>query len=109
MPDFRKYLFDILQSIKALDVHLNGINSFDLYCSNLTVQRAVERELEVIGEAMNQLIAIWPDVPISDTKKIIAMRNRIIHGYDSVDNSIVWNVIIKNIPILRQEVLKLMQ
>ena len=96
MPDRRKYLFDIKRSIEALDIHLEGIDSFSKYSSSITVQRAVERELEIIGEAMNRLTAVQPDIPISETKKIIATRNRIIHGYDTVDNSIVWNVLKNN-------------
>lgn len=109
MTDRRKYLFDILQSIEAIDVHLSGIDTFDKYSANITVQRAVERELEIIGEAMNRLTEAQPDMPISDTRKIIATRNRIIHGYDSVDNSIVWNVVRKNIPVLRKEIFDLLK
>jgi uncharacterized protein with HEPN domain len=100
----KKYLYDISKSIGFLSIHLKNIDTIELFSQNITVKRSVERELEIIGEAMNSLIAICPDIKISDSRKIIAMRNRIIHGYDSVDDVVIWNTIIRNIPVLKAEI-----
>jgi uncharacterized protein with HEPN domain len=100
----KKYLYDIKDSIGSIYIHLNGIDDFDRFTQNLTIKRAIERELEIIGEAMNLLLIADPSIRISDSRKIIAMRNRIIHGYDSVDDTVIWNVIISNLSILKSEV-----
>ncbi|MBI5970842.1 MAG: DUF86 domain-containing protein [Deltaproteobacteria bacterium] len=105
----KKYLYDIEKSIDSVALHLRGINDFNQFSRNLTVKRAVEREFEIIGEAINQLKAVEPEIKIPDTRKIIAMRNRIIHGYDSVDDTIIWNVVIKDMPVLKCEIEKLMR
>jgi uncharacterized protein with HEPN domain len=66
--------------------------------------RAVERELEIIGEAINRILKTEPQFPIPESKKIIALRNRVIHGYDSVDNVLVWAVVINHLPALKSKV-----
>jgi uncharacterized protein with HEPN domain len=105
----KKYLYDISKSIGFLSIHLKNIETIDLFSQNITVKRSVERELEIIGEAMNSLVSLCPDIEITDSRKIIAMRNRIIHGYDSVDDVVIWNTIVRNIPILKAEIEKLLK
>jgi uncharacterized protein with HEPN domain len=105
----KKYLFDIKKSIESVHLHLQGIQDFERFSQNLTVKRAVERELEIIGEAMNRLLSLEANILISDTRKIVAMRNRIIHGYDSVDDTAVWNVIVRSLPVLKSEIEKLLE
>ena len=68
------------------------------------LRRAVERELEIIGEALNRIDRINPALEISSKKKIISMRNRVIHGYDKIDDEIVWGTIVRYLPILKNEV-----
>lgn len=68
------------------------------------LRRAVEREFEIIGEAMNQLIKLDPNIKISSTKQIISMRNRVIHGYDKIDDEIIWGTIIRHLPTLKSEI-----
>lgn len=63
-----------------------------------------EREFEIIGEAMNKLEGLDPSIRISSKKQIISMRNRVIHGYDKIDDEIIWGVIIKHLPLLKSEV-----
>ena len=58
---------------------------------------------------MTHLLSVGPEIKIADAKKIIAMRNRIIHGYDSVDDAVVWNVVIKSLPVLKGDVAKLLE
>ncbi|NPV01643.1 MAG: DUF86 domain-containing protein [Brevinematales bacterium] len=104
-----KYLFDIQSSIQTLKIHLSSIADFTAFERNITVKRAVERELEIIGEAVKRIIDTDNAINITDSRKIIALRNRIIHGYDSVDDAVIWNVIVNNIPLLQKEVENLIE
>ena len=68
------------------------------------LRRAVEREFEIIGEAMNRIGKIDSEIPISSKKQIISMRNRVIHGYDKIDDEIVWGTIVRHLPKLKEEI-----
>ncbi len=102
--EVRKYLLDISEAIIHIDQHLGGTRNFHLFEQNLTIQRAVERELEIIGEAMSRLLKLPDPVMISQAHQIVNLRNRIIHACDAVDKTTLWGVIMKNIPILANEV-----
>ncbi len=86
---------------------LTDIDFFQ-YQKNKMVRRAVERELEIIGEAMNALLKIDKNIKISSAKRIIGMRNRVIHGYDKIDDGVVWGTIKKHLPILKNEIKELL-
>lgn len=86
----RKYLFDILESVQSIEDFINDVDFFQ-YQKNKMVRRAVERELEIIGEAMTALLKIENEIEISSAKRIIGMRNRVIHGYDKIDDGVIWN------------------
>ena len=103
----RKYLFDILESLDSIDNYLDGVDFFQ-YQKNKMVRRAVERELEIIGEAMNMLLKLDKEVEISSTKRIIGMRNRVIHGYDKIDDGVIWGTLKKHLSLLNKEVKKLL-
>lgn len=100
----RKYLYDILESIKSIDSYLSSRRIFEEYLKNKMLRRAIEREFEIIGEAMTKLNQIDPDIPISSKMQIIGMRNRVIHSYDRVDHDIVWGTIIRHLPVLQSEI-----
>jgi uncharacterized protein with HEPN domain len=68
------------------------------------LRRAVEREFEIIGEAMNRIEKIDSTINISSKKQIINLRNRVIHGYDKIDNDIIWGTIVRHLPNLKQEI-----
>ncbi len=68
------------------------------------LRRAVEREYEIIGEALTRIIKIAPEIRISSKRQIIGMRNRVIHGYDKIDDEIVWGITIKHLPVLKIEI-----
>ena len=72
------------------------------------LRRAIEREFEIIGEAMNRISKVDPDISISSSRQIISMRNRVIHGYDAVDDEIVWGTIQRHLPLLRSEIQELL-
>lgn len=73
---------------------------FFAYEQNKLLRRAVERELEIIGEAANHLLYIDPDIQIENGRRIVDLRNFVIHGYDKVDNAIIWGVVSKDLPNL---------
>ena len=95
---------DIVQAIHDIDIHLDGKRVFEEFARNITKRRAVERELEIIGEAVSNLLKLDADIPISSARKIVNLRNRVIHAYDDVDETIIWKVIVKDIPVLLEEV-----
>ncbi|NOX86254.1 MAG: DUF86 domain-containing protein [Chlorobi bacterium] len=104
----KKYLSDILSAIELIEGFMVGINSFSEYIQDFKTQSAVERQLGIIGEAVNKYVKISPDEPIRNTGKIIAFRNRLIHTYDSIDNTIVWAIVKRHLQPLKNEVILLL-
>ena len=107
--EIKKYLFDINEAILSIESYLGEKRNFNAYMENKMLRRAVEREFEIIGEAMNRLDKLAPNIPISAKSQIISMRNRIIHGYDKIDDGIVWGTIVRHLPILKQETAELLE
>ncbi len=99
-----KYLFDIDKSINSIDFHLAHKRDYKLYIGNITIQRAVERELEIIGEAINKLLKLDITIKISYARLIIDLRNKIIHSYDNINNDVIWKIIMKDLPVLKDEI-----
>ena len=85
----RKYLSDIQIAIELIESFTKDIDSFEAYTTDLKTQSAVERQLGIIGEAVNKFRQECPDEILNNTDQIVGFRNRIIHAYDSIDNSIV--------------------
>ncbi len=75
-----------------------------MYQTNITIRRAVERELEIIGEAMSRILKTDNTVSITNARRIVDLRNRVIYAYDAVDDVLVWSVVIKNLPVLKTEI-----
>jgi len=103
----RKYLFDIKESIDSIGEYLDNKYDFNLYLENKLLRRGVERELGIIGEAITKLLKIDSKINISNSRRIVDLRNWVIHGYDKVDDVIVWGIITRDIPILKNEIEKL--
>ncbi len=102
--DIKKYLYDVKESIQSIENYLGERRDFKIYMRDKMLRRAVERELEIIGEAINRIDKIDPEISISSKKRIINMRNRVIHGYDKIDDGIVWGTIIRHLPVLKTEI-----
>ena len=102
-----KYLHDINESINSIYSYLGDKRDFSSYQSNKLLRRGIERELEIIGEATNRILKIDSEVEISDARRIVDLRNWIIHGYDNVDDVIIWGIISKDVPRLKEQVEKL--
>jgi len=100
-----KWLYDIKLAIEEIESYFIDIpKDFNNYSSNLILKRAVERDLEIIGEAVNRILKQNPGFPIENAKKIIGLRNQIIHAYDNISDENIWAIIQKYIPKLKKEV-----
>jgi uncharacterized protein with HEPN domain len=101
----RKLLFDILDSGRSIQAWCEDAD-YEEYETNRQLRRAVEREFEIIGEALNHLAQSDAETALSITHlaRIVGFRNRIIHGYDTIDNATVWGVIERYLPSLLTEV-----
>jgi uncharacterized protein with HEPN domain len=102
--EIKKYLYDIKNSIISIEEYLGEKRDFNVYLSDKMLRRAIEREFEIIGEAMSRILKIDPDFSISSKRQIISMRNRVIHGYDKIDDEIVWGTIQRHLPKLKIEI-----
>jgi len=100
----KKYLFDISSAINSIEEYIGTPKIFANYERNRQLQQAVERNLEIIGEATKRILDIDPNIKISNARKIIGARNRIIHGYDDIDNTEIWSIVINSLPILKKEI-----
>ncbi len=106
--NIKKYLYDIKVSIESIEKYLGDDRNFNKYLSNKMLRRAVEREFEIIGEAISRLVKLDENIKISTKELIIGMRNRVIHGYDKIDDVIIWGTIVRHLPILKEEVTALL-
>ena len=105
----KTWLKDIEQAIEEIISFIPDVKNFKDFQKDLKTKRAVERNIEIIGEAMSRILKVDPNVKISHTRKIVDTRNRIIHGYDSVSDDILWGIIIRNLPDLEKEVKELLR
>ncbi len=95
---------DAIRACKLILEFTEGMKEND-YCADLKTKAAVEREFEIIGEALNRIKTIAPVLlgHIDNWKEIIGFRNVIAHGYDVVEDEIVWDSIQRNIPVLLEQ------
>ena len=105
----KKYLYDIADAINLIEEFIDGNSDFYYYQQNQMLKKAVEREFEIIGEALNRILKIDTSFNISHTRNIIGLRNHIIHAYDNIVDEIIWGIINKNLPDLKIEVNKLLE
>ncbi len=108
--------FDILACLKDIELSIIEIyeflpveRNFFTFQKDLKTRKAVERNIEIIGEAMDRILKIDPGFQITDSRKIVDTRNRIIHGYDSVSDDVIWLIVNRYLPVLEQEVDKLLK
>lgn len=106
--EIKKLLFDMNEAAESVFEYLGERRDFSEYNKNKMLRRAVEREFEIIGEAMNYVLKIDPNFPIRHARRIVDLRNLVIHGYDQVDHAIIWGIISRDLPDLRNEVMKLL-
>ena len=102
--EIKKYLFDIKTSIESIFDYLGEERNFFEYQNNKLLRRGVEREIEIIGEAMNRLLKIDSSLQIENARQIVDTRNWVIHGYDKVDDVVIWGIISNHLPKLQKEI-----
>lgn len=100
-------LLDIKLCIEEIYEFLGERRDFIAYKSDLKTKKAVERNIEIIGEAMNRILKVDKDFPIPNAKNIIGTRNRIIHSYDNISDDVIWTIVIRELPILKTQINKL--
>lgn len=103
------YLFDMAQAAQAIREFSEG-RTYAQYCSDLLLRSGVERQFEIMGEALNQLGKFDPTTQkrISNYQNIISFRNVLIHGYAELDDELVWDAITNKLPLFEQEVMALL-
>jgi uncharacterized protein with HEPN domain len=107
--EIKAWLFDILNAIMEIDSFFIDIpKNFSTYQKDLRTRRAIERNIEIIGEALNRITSKDNSIQISNARKIVDTRNRIIHGYDSVSDEIIWGIVLNHLPILQTELSELL-
>ncbi len=105
----KKWLFDILSSINEIESYfITNKRDFFEFQQNIMLKRAIERDLEIIGEAVNRILKEDDSFQISNARKIIGLRNQIIHAYDNIDTELIWGIVINSIPQLKIEIEELL-
>jgi len=103
--EVKKYLYDIQQAAQRVTKFTAG-KTFDDYEQDAMLRAAVERQFEIIGEALAQLAKLDQTIAaqISEHSRVIAFRNLLIHGYADVDDQLVWDIVQTKLPVLSSEV-----
>lgn len=102
--DIKVWLNDIKQAIHEINQFQPDKKNFLAFQKDLKTKRAIERNIEIIGEAVNRIIKSKEEIHLTNARKIIDTRNRISHGYDSVSEDILWSIIVRDIPNLENEI-----
>lgn len=102
--EIKKYLDDIFKAIQLIEGYVGEEKKFENFLSNKMMQQAIERNLEIIGEAAKNILQLQNDIEITAGRKIVNIRNLLIHAYDNVDSTRIWEIIIIHLPVLKSEV-----
>ncbi len=106
--EIKKYLYDIKVSIESIYEYLGDKRDFFEYQQNKLLRRAIEREIEIIGEATNRILKLDEGIEIVNSRQIVDTRNWVIHGYDKVDDVVIWGIISNHLPKLKEEIERLL-
>lgn len=103
-----KNLKDILNSISHIESFLETRpKRFDTFCNDICFRSAVQWEIAIIGEAMNRVLKEYPNINITSARRIVDTRNFLIHGYDSLREDLIWAIVVRHLPILKDEILNI--
>jgi len=104
-PETKKYLYDVLKACEAILDFTKG-RTFEDYDRDLMLRSAVERQLMIVGEAMNKAQRLDDEVRehVREVQDIIGLRNVIAHGYAVVENATIWGIVQADVPDLYKEV-----
>ena len=107
-----KWIYDIDFALNEIESYFEGEEkNFFVYKENVMLKRAIERDLEIIGEAINRILKRDPlfESKIKDAKAIIGLRNQVIHAYDNISDENIWSILINHIPKLRVDINELLK
>jgi uncharacterized protein with HEPN domain len=100
-----KWLYDIKLAIDEIEsFFIDRPMSFEEYKDNPLLKRAIERNLEIIGEAINRILKEQPDIKIENAKRIVGLRNQIIHAYNNISDENIWAIVMNNLPKLKSDI-----
>jgi uncharacterized protein with HEPN domain len=104
--EIKAWLYDILQAINEIESYFDDRKKrFEDYVNDVKTKRAVERDIEIIGEAVNRIVKKDKDFKIDNAQNIIGTRNRIVHGYDKISDDLIWSIVINHLPKLKAEII----
>ncbi len=104
----KTWLLDIQQSIDEIFLFIGDSRDFIVYKADLKTKKAVERNLEIIGEAVNRILKANKSLQLNNAKNIIGTRNRIIHSYDNISDEVIWTIVCRELPELKIQVEELL-
>jgi uncharacterized protein with HEPN domain len=104
----KTWLWDISKAIENIENFLPEKRVFTEFQKDLKTKYAVERNITIIGEAMNRILSVDENIPITSARKIVDTRNQFIHNYGKIDDDKVWNIVINHLPTLKTEIEKLL-
>ncbi|MCI5149485.1 MAG: DUF86 domain-containing protein [Candidatus Electrothrix sp. MAN1_4] len=107
--DIELWLHDMLVAIDEIFDFLPDPRNYIEFEKDLKTRRAVERNIEILGEAMHRILKTDPEFNIANARRIVDTRNRVIHGYDTVSTSIIWAIAVRELPKLREEIVGLLE
>lgn len=106
----RKYLYDMLQAISEIEMAEERFGrQYDIFENDVIFRKFVERNIEILGEAMNRILKINSEIEITSARKIVDTRNYVIHAYDSLKPDILWAIVINHIPRLKADIQRLIE
>jgi len=98
------WLLDIKVCIEEIFDFMGDRRDFIAYQNDKMKKKAIERNLEIIGEAMNRILKVDANFPLDNAKNIVGTRNRIIHSYDNISDEVIWTIIVRELPLLKKQV-----
>jgi uncharacterized protein with HEPN domain len=108
--EVKTWLYDVLQSISEIESYYEDKpKRFEDYTNDLKTKRAVERNIEIIGEAVNRILKKDKTFKLENAQKIVGTRNRIAHGYDKISDDLIWSIVINHLPKLKIEIALLLE
>lgn len=107
--EIKTWLYDVLQSIIEIESYFEDRPKvLKDYSKDIKTKRAVERNVEIIGEAINRILRKDNNFEIENAQKIIGTRNRIAHGYDKISDDLIWSIVINHLPKLKAEIISML-
>ena len=108
-PEAKKFLYDIQKACASLAQFLQE-KSLEDYLESELLRSAVERKLMIVGEALNRLLRLEPEleIQIPDARQIIDFRNILVHGYYAIEHETVWGILEKDLPVLTDKIKQLL-